>query len=549
MTSLLLNGESGLLQQQTAVVSLLGIAILVAAAAAKLKFPYSVGLVVAGIGASFLGEIVAVDISPELILALLVPPLLFEATLQLPWAKLKADLFPILLLAIGGTLFGTVVMAALVNFGLNIPWAAAFAFGALIAATDPVAVVAFFKSLGVPKRLVVLIEGESLFNDAVAVVAFTLAVSAASGSGFSASEAVTQFVLISAGGLLIGLALGYVISVLFISKIDDAMIETSLTVVTAYGAYLLAEEFGKLVGDEELKLSGILAVVAAGLVVGNVGLGTTSPSTRITLSNFWELLTFFANSMVFLVIGLTITPSKFLDHFGEVILAIVAVVLIRVCVIYGVAYLTRKVRPRRRIPMSFQHVITWGGLRGAISLALALSITIELGYFEPDTVETIQTMTFGVVLFTLLVQGTTISSIIKKLGLANKSKVEVTRQRHQATIKITRSAQKQIDALVAKGDLFEDMGESLKRAHQEEIDANLASLREHFTQNPELEVAMLMQARHRVLAAERSALSVLVRDSSVDSNVAAEIALELNNRAVALEILEDRWGKEVESSE
>ncbi|MEL7155583.1 MAG: cation:proton antiporter, partial [Actinomycetota bacterium] len=268
MIALLLAAEeSELIENEIAAVVLLAIAAGVAVLAKRLRFPYTVALVLAGFAATGLGELVAVDVSPDLILALLVPPLLFEATLHLPWAKLRADLVPILLLALVGTAVGTLGLGALVHYALDIPWAAAFAFGALISATDPVAVIAFFKSLGTPKRLSVLVEGESLFNDAVAVVAFTLAVAAAGGEPFTLGGAITDFVLVSAGGLLVGLVLGYLVAEIFLSRVDDPLIETSTTLALAYGSFLLAEEFGLIIGEPDFHLSGILAVVAAGLVV------------------------------------------------------------------------------------------------------------------------------------------------------------------------------------------------------------------------------------------------------------------------------------------
>ena len=197
--------ESALISTEIAAVLLLAIAAVVAVIVQRIKFPYTVALVIAGFVASTLTDLVEVDVSADLILALLVPPLLFEATLHLPWAKLRADLFPVLLLAIVGTAIGTVGLGALVHYALDIPWAPSFAFGALISATDPVAVVAFFKSLGTPKRLTILVEGESLFNDAVAVVAFGLAVEVAEGEDFTLDGAFVDFVAVSVGGLIVGL--------------------------------------------------------------------------------------------------------------------------------------------------------------------------------------------------------------------------------------------------------------------------------------------------------------------------------------------------------
>ena len=543
-TTLLLLGaeaeESNLVSQEIAAVVLLAIAAGVAVVAARLRFPYTVALVLAGFGASALGDLVAVDVSPDLILALLVPPLLFEATLHLPWARLRADLTPVLLFALAGTAIGTVVLGAVVNVGLGLPWAAALAFGALISATDPVAVIAFFKALGAPKRLSVLVEGESLFNDAVAVVAFGLAITAASGAeDFTVGGAIVEFLVVSSGGLVVGLTLGYLISAVFLARVDDPLIETSTTLAVAYGSYLLAEGFGRIFGESGFHLSGILAVVAAGLVVGNLGLQNTSPSTRLTLEHFWELLTFLVNSMVFLVIGLTITLDTLRRELGAVLLGVVAVLVMRAVVVYGLAEVARKLQPSRRIPMSYRHVMVWAGLRGAISLALVLTITTD--DFAPETVNTVQAMTFGVVLFTLLIQGTTITGLMQRLGLTGKAENELTLQRHQARIYMARAGQSEVARLGADGVLFGDLADSLASTYQRDVRRHSARLRDHFTDHPELEVAMLLQARREALTAERTALAEVVRSGLIEIEVAEELSVELSNRQAVLDLLEERW--------
>lgn len=531
--------ESALLAQEIAAVILLAIAAGVAVVAARLKFPYTVALVIAGFGAAALGEVVRVDVSPDLILALLVPPLLFEATLHLPWAKLKADLTPVLLFALAGTFIGTMVLGAIVNATLGLPWAAAFAFGALISATDPVAVIAFFKALGAPKRLSVLVEGESLFNDAVAVVAFGLAVEAATGDGFSVGDAVSQFLIVSAGGLAIGITLGYLIASVFLARVDDPLIETSTTLAVAYGSFLLAEEFGRIFGDPDFHFSGILAVVAAGLMVGNVGFHNTSPSTRLTLEHFWELLTFLVNSMVFLVIGLTISLDTLRNELGAVAIGVVAVLVLRLVLIHGLAALAEVLQPSRRIPMAYRHVMVWAGLRGAISLALVLTITED--DFAPETVDTVQAMTFGVVLFTLLIQGTTITGLMNRLGLSGKATNELTQQRHQARIYMARAGQSEMARLGSDGVLFGDLADSLSATYQREVTEQSERLRGHFVEHPELELAMLLQARREALTAERTALTEILRSGLIETSVAEELGAEMSNRLAVLDLLEERW--------
>lgn len=530
---------SEFIAQESAVVLMLAIAALVAVVAKRLRFPFTVALVVVGLMASVLGEVVSVDVSPDVILFLLVPPLLFEATLQLPWPKLRADLVPIMLFALVGTAVGTLALGALVHFTVSVPWTAAFAFGALISATDPVAVIALFKTLGAPKRLSVLVEGESLFNDAVAVVAFGLAVTAAAGDEpFTLTGAVTDFVVVSAGGLGIGIVLGYFVSSIFLARVDDPLIETSTTLALAYGSFLLAEEFGILIG-RDLHFSGILAVVTAGLMVGNVGMQNTSPSTRLTLEHFWELLTFVVNSMVFLVIGLAISLDDLAEHFTAFVIAIVGVLALRVVLIHALSAVSAWAEPNRTVPKPYRHVMVWAGLRGAISLALVL--TLDATVFDQETVDTLQVMTYGVVLFTLLIQGTTISRLMERLGLAHKVDTELTQQRHQARIYMARAGQNEMARLGADGVLFNDMATSLGRTYQRDIADHMARLRSHISGHPELEISMLLQARRDALVVERSALNEVVFSGLIDPLVAHDLTVELDNRMAALDLLEERW--------
>ncbi len=534
---LLLAQESTLVRTETAMVILFAIAAGVAVISRAFGFPNTVALVLAGLASSALGELVAIEVSPELIVAILVPPLLFEATLHLPWPKLRADLFPILLFAVAGTAFGTLSIGWLVRTVVDVPWPAAFAFGALISATDPVAVIAFFKSLGTPKRLSVLVEGESLFNDAVAVVAFNLALAAGAGEAFSVGAGLRDFVVVSLGGLAVGIVLGYVVSEIVLARVDDPLVETTTTLALAYGSYLVAEEIGLILRLEDVHFSGLLAVVSAGLMVGNLGLKNTSPSTRVTLDNFWQLLTFLVNSLVFLLIGLTISLTDLARHLDLVAIAVIGILIVRAFIVYGFSWISNRFMQARPISGSYKHVMYWGGLRGAISLALALSLDV----FDEDVAEKLKIMTFGAVLFTLLIQGLSMSTLITKLGLAGRADTELKQQRLQAKIAMRRAGQAEVARLGADGVLFAEMADALGVTYQHDVNRESANLRRHFSKHHELEVAMLLQARRDALVAESSGLAEIVRRGLVEQQVADGLTLELNNRMAALELIEDRW--------
>ncbi|MDH5607320.1 MAG: cation:proton antiporter, partial [Anaerolineae bacterium] len=317
------------------VIGLLFIASLVAIAVRRLRMPYTVGLVLVGLGMALVvgelpGEVFDLKtvrglLLPELILAILVPPLIFEAAFHLHFEDLRRNLKTILAFAIPGVVLTMVMVGGIAAWGTNLSFEMALVFGALIAATDPVAVVALFRSMGVPKRLQVLLEGESLLNDGTAIVIYNIMLVIALGiSEFEPAAILVDFLRIAGGGLIVGAVLAALFSYV-IGLVNDYLIEITLTAICAYGSYLVAEN---------MHVSGVLAVVAAGMVVGNIGPSRMGPTTRISLATFWELAAFLANSFAFLLIGIVIELPTILHNALPILLAIGAVLLARAVVIY-----------------------------------------------------------------------------------------------------------------------------------------------------------------------------------------------------------------------
>ena len=332
------------LRTETLIIVLLLIASLVAMAVRRFRVPYTVALVVVGLLITSQSAL-KFTLTPELILALFVPPLVFEAAFHLNIRDLRRSLPGILLLAVPGVILTTLIIAVILALGISLPLPLALLFGTLMAATDPVSIVSLFRTLGVPKRLAVLVEGESLFNDGTAIVLYKLVLVFALTSRFDLAGSLTAFLQVSAGGIAIGVALGWIVSQL-IARIDDYLIETTLTTVLAFGAYLVAEQF---------HFSGVLAVVAAGLVNGNLGQQGMSPTTRIVINNFWEYVAFLANSLIFLLIGLEVNLPALLGAWQPVVWAILAVLLARLIVVYGFGGLMRVVQRSKAIPFSWLH--------------------------------------------------------------------------------------------------------------------------------------------------------------------------------------------------
>jgi len=477
-------------------VLLMLIASAVAVLARRWRIPYTVGLVLIGLALSLLSS-TKIEVSPQIILALLVPPLIFEAAFHLRWDALRRDFWLILLLAIPGVILTTLFVGWVVAWGTGLAIQAAMVFGALISATDPVAVVALFRRLGVPRRLQVLLEGESLFNDGTAIVMFNLMISIALAGQFNLASSIRDFITVSGGGVLIGIALGMLASQL-IARIQDPLVETTLTTALAFGSYLLAEYF---------HVSGVLAVAAAGITNGNAGPSGMSATTRLVVFNFWEYAAFIANSFIFLLIGLTFDLSVMIANWQAIIWAILAALAARAASIYGFSYFGRE------IPRKWKHILFWGGLRGAITLALALSLP-ETGVLA-NARGTLQAMAFGVVLFTLLVQGSSTDWLVRRLQLIQRSQYQEEYELRHARFVAGRAAHDYLRRMTQQGLLSEHTWRKLSPLLQKRNDALVDAVREVMISDPAVEAEELDTARREALRAQRNALRGLLRDGVI----------------------------------
>ncbi len=509
-----------LLQIQVTVLAVLLVASGVTVFVRRFRIPYTVALVLAGLVLSFSPRIEG-EVSPDLVLSLLVPPLVFEAALHLSLTELRRNISTLVLLAVPGVILNMLMVGGVVAMGAGLSWPMALLFGALIAATDPVAVIGIFRKLGAPKRLTVLLEGESLLNDGTAIVLFKLALIAAITGHFSAVEGLIDFVRVGFGGIVIGAVLGWLISRL-IARIDDHLVETTLTTVLAFGSYLVAEDL--------FDVSGLLAVVAAGLVAGNLGPQGMSPTTRIVLSNFWEYVAFLANSAVFLLIGVQVDFPELLTYWPTILWAIAAVLVSRAVVVYLLSRLGRSV------PSRWRHVLFWGGLRGAIALALALSIPAEAG---PERM-TITAMAFGVVLFTLLAQGITMDGLMKRLGVIFRSEDQIEYEMRHARAIAERAAFDRLGKLHDAGLISSHTWKNLQKRLGERLDVLTDAVYQKLHDDPSLEIEELVTARREALRAQRSALVNLRRDGVISDDVYEELGVEID---AALEIGLRGWAE------
>jgi len=491
------------------IIGLLLIASVVAIAARQFRLPYAVGLVLIGLVLTFLTATETI-ISPDIILALLVPPLVFEAAFHIRLEDLRRDFWLILTLAVPGVILTTLLVGGVVAWGTGMAISAALVFGAIISATDPVSVVTLFRRLSVPRRLPLLLEGESLFNDGTAIVMFSIMLGIAEAGNFNFAVSTRDFIKIAGGGVLIGVALGTLISQ-FINRIDDPLVETTLTTVLAFGSYLIAESMG---------VSGVLAVVAAGIVNGNVGPTGMSATTRVVVFNFWEYAAFLANSLVFLLIGLTTDVNVMIANWEAIIWAVIAAMIARFVSIYGFSLFSRE------IPSKWKHILFWGGLRGAIALALALSLP-ETG---PLAIERgrLQAMAFGLVLFSLLVQGASTDWLVKRLQLVQRSKIQEEYERRHARFVAGRASQDYIRRMSQQGIISEHTWQRLAPLLEKRTAGLAEAVKEVVTSDPIVEAEEIDTARRESLRAQRSALTGLLRDGVISEEIYSQLVGEVD---------------------
>lgn len=521
------------------ILSLVVVVATLAALARKLDIPYPILLVLGGLGLGFVPGLPRVELEPDIVLLLFLPPILFSAAFFTSIRDFKANAYPIGMLAVGLVL-ATMAAVAVVAHALvpALGWAAAFALGAIVAPPDAIAATAVAQKLGVPRRLVTILEGESLVNDATALVAYRVAVAAALTGAFSPSETGLRFLFVAVAGLLIGLLVGWAVIRIW-TRLDDPPVEVTVSLVAPYAAYLPAEVAGA---------SGVLAAVAAGLYVGRQAARAITSEARVQGRHVWEMLLFMVNGLVFLLIGLQLPgilghlagrPPEVLLGLGLVVSLVV--IAVRFLWLFPATYLPRLLSRRYRErdpapPGQWAVVLSWAGMRGAVSLAAALALPRELpgGAPFPER-DLLIFLTFCVILATLVVQGLTLPWLIRALGVGDDGSVE--HEEAHARVGAASAAVARIEELArqwpAHAELIDQLRAQYAHRAQHAADHHDAGEQNGVVVNQELLEHRMI--RHAVIEAEREAV-ILMRDrGAISDEVMRRVERELDFEELRME--------------
>lgn len=498
----------------------------VAATVKWIKVPYSIALVIIGLMCGVLHLFPPVDMTPNLILLVFLPALLFEASWNIDLRQLKENWLPIGLFATVGVIISTAAVALIAHFCGGVDLKIAFLFGAMISATDPISVLALFRKMGLNKRLTMILEGESLFNDGTAVVLFKLILAIVmANTAFSVTATAGSFLVVVLGGAAVGALIGYGASCLT-SLFDDHLLEITLTTIVAYGSFLLAEQ---------LQVSPVIAVLSAGIVVGNYGSRTAmSATTRLAVNSFWEYAAFLVNSFVFLLIGLQVKAELLVKYAPLITVGIFAALVSRLVVVYGLAPLAQ-IR-QQKLPIAWRHLLFWGGLRGSISMALALSLPATLPAREGIVIAT-----FGVVLFTLIVQGLTIEPLVRLLKIKpTKDKLSLYQKLKAELIAVKKSADF-IEAEHSAGHISKHAHQALSLELSGRQQVLLDQLQEMHLSDSSLNAMETMEIRKTVLELQKDCFTRLAREGIIGDDVCSELTTDTNRQ------LADVLGAEIEA--
>ncbi len=534
---------------------LLAAVAVLATLANRINIPYPILLVLGGLVLGFVPGLPSVQLDPDVVFLLFLPPLLYVSALFTSWRDFRANIRAISLLAVGLVLMTTCVVAAVAHWVVELPWAPAFVLGAIVSPTDAIAATAVAQRLGVPRRIVTILEGESLVNDATGIVAYRIAVAAVVLGTFSLLQAGTQFVMGAIGGVAVGLAVGWLVLWARKHVADDPRIQNTISLLTPFVAYILAEEPSHWAWEQlglqgDFAFSGVLSVVATGLYLGRRASAYVSPQTRLQGFSFWALVTFLLNGLIFALIGLQLqgiverlseeTQYSFVDLAFYGILVSLAVVIARFAWVFPATYVprwvSRSLRQRDPAPPVRQvTVIAWTGMRGVISLAAALALPLTVGGATafPGR-DLILFLTFCVILTTLVIQGLSLPLLIRALGLEDDGSLE--REEIKGRVKVANAALARIDELAQEDWVREDTADRIRGMYNYRRSRFVVRFDGADDDGLEERSEAYQRLMHDLLRAQRATLIQLRNEGRISDEVMHRIERDLDLEETRLEI-------------
>ncbi len=504
------------------VIGLMVVAIVVAIGAKRARIPYNVALVVGGLLISVGNLLPGVPpLRPEVVFLVCLPALLFEGGITADLGSVRANAVPITTLATLGMVLAIGGTGASLHWLLDLGWGPALLLGAILSVTDTVSVLYAFRRAPVPQRLSGIMQGESLFNDGTALVAYAaIAAVVAGGKTPSVGLVAGQVLLASVGGGVIGLALGFLASFV-IRRTEDPLAEIMATTALAFASFVAAEQ---------VHLSGAIAAVTAGLTVGVTLRQNVSPQSQVAIHTFWEYAAFGVNTFLFLSVGLTTRPEVLLDHLPQTGLAFACVIAGRAVAVYVPFLLLRWLRPAASVPMRWQHVFLVGNIKGALSIGLVLGLPAN----TPSR-EVLVSIAFGVTFFSLVGQGLLLSGILRRMGLIEEDPVSLDVAEQQARVIASRAAHHELEALHSQGLVPRGAYEHLRSDYQVNIARAERELRRLNEQHLAQSARSLIAVRLQLIDAERTALLGALRSGLIPEKTAASMLAQLDERTLELE--------------
>ncbi len=511
----------------TSVLILLLVVSIVSIIVRRIKLPYSIALVLTGLAMSFLAVYHGIKLTPTLLFTIFLPPLLFEAAINMNVELMIRYRKSISILSFAGTTLIILIVGGLLHQLLHIPLAIALLFGALISPTDPISVLSIFKESRINQRLTTIISSEALFNNGVGVVFFKIILALVLANTLNVVNGLYMFLTYTFGGVIIGLLLGYILSKIM-EKIEDHLVEIVLTTIIAYGSYILAEN---------LQTSGVMAVVASGLVISYYSPKIFNPTEKVSIIDFWSYIAFILNSIIFLLIGLEIKITTLIKYSIPILMVIAIVLLSRAIVVYLLSIIINKVG--RHLSLSWQTIIVWSGIYGSLSMVLALAL--------PESIaerELLLALTFGVVLFSIVVQGMTLKPLINFLKLGSKQKHEEY-ETYIGQLLANKAATEELDRLYKKGLITKGIYKDAKGVY-DKIDRNTEfRIKDLLQKHKYLEKDQLRIVQSVTLDAGKNAIRQAHMNDLISEDVMKKLIAKIDEKITELRKYENGNGEEI----